>query len=73
MRRSNARGQSAAHKRMLLAAMAYTLKKWFVKKDWPKAVTQVLVLHPEILFMSFKLGISQWVVQQPRTFYNTVN
>jgi hypothetical protein len=57
MRRSNARGQSAAHKRMLMAATAYNLKKWLVKKDWPKAVTQVLVLHSDVLFVSFTLGL----------------
>lgn len=57
LRRCNARGQSAAHKRMLLAATAYNLKKWVVKKDWPKAVTQVLALHPENLFVSFNLGL----------------
>jgi transposase len=61
LRRSNARGQSAAHKRMLMAATAYNLKKWLVKKGWPKAVTQVLALHPDNIFVSFILGIWKWV------------
>ena len=52
MRRSNARGQGAAHKRMLMAATAYNLKKWLLNKDWPKAVTQALALDPQRLFLS---------------------
>ncbi|QMW04878.1 hypothetical protein [Spirosoma foliorum] len=57
MRRCNARGQSEANKRMLMVAMAYNLKKWLVKKDCPKAVTQVLALKPENLFVYFNLGL----------------
>jgi hypothetical protein len=52
MRRSPSKGKDSAHKRMVMAATAYNLKKWLLAKRWPKVVTQVLTLHPESSFFA---------------------
>lgn len=51
MRRSLGKGKDSAHKRMVMTATAYNLKKWLLAKRWPRVVTQGLALHPEVLFL----------------------
>lgn len=53
MRRTPGKGKTGAHKRMVMAATAYNLKKWLLAKRWPKVVTQVLALHPDVSFFAF--------------------
>ena len=73
MRRSPGKGKDSAHKRMVMAATAYNLKKLLAKR-WPKVVTQVLALHPGGSFLPLWDGLLQEyshpkrVVQQSLTF-----
>ena len=53
MYRTPGKGKTGAHKRMVMAATAYNLKKWLLAQRWPKVVTQVLALHPEGSFSAF--------------------
>lgn len=53
MHRTSSKGKAGAHKRMVMAATAYNLKKWLLAKRRPKVVTQVLALHPEDSFFAF--------------------
>lgn len=53
MHRTPGKGKTGAHKRMVMAATAYNLKKWLLAKRWPKVVTQVLALHPGDSFFAF--------------------
>ena len=74
MRRSPSIGKDSAHKRMVMAATAYNLKKWLLAKRWPKVVTQVLALHPQGSFFAFirrltsSLSHTKRVVQQSQAF-----
>ncbi|WP_338877286.1 IS1182 family transposase (plasmid) [Spirosoma sp. SC4-14] len=52
MHRTSSKGKTGAHKRMVMAATAYNLKKWLLAKRGPKVVTQVLALHPEDSFLT---------------------
>ena len=53
MHRSPSKGKESAHKRMVMAATAYNLKKWLLAQRWPKVITQVLALHPNDSFFAF--------------------
>ncbi len=61
MKRVNAKGKQAAHKFMLMAAMAYNLQKLITCFNHPKAKAQMLTLQHEFIlyFVLF------YVVQQP--------
>jgi len=61
MKRSNAKGKQAAHKMMLMAAMAYNLQKLITCFNHPKAKAQILTLQHEFIlyFVLF------YVVQHP--------
>lgn len=53
MHRTSGKSKTGAHKRMVMAATAYNLKKWLLAKRWLEVVTQVLVLHPGGSFFAF--------------------
>ena len=62
MRRTASKGKESAHKRMVMAATAYNLKKWLLAKGWPKVVTQVLALQPEDSFFAFIGGLTSGIL-----------
>ncbi len=64
MWRANARGKQAAHKMMLMAAIAYNLQKLLGGLTHPRAKSQIMVLQQDnIVYFLFFL-----VVPQPRRF-----
>jgi transposase len=76
MHRTPCKGQAGAHKRMVMAATAYNLKKWLMAGRWPKVVAQVLGLQPEdslccLYWMAFLTSPLDYkrVVQQSQGFF----
>ena len=67
MRRTPGKGKTGAHKRMVMAATAYNLKKWLLAKRWPKVVTQVLALHSGDSFFAFVGRVTSRVLSFQRS------
>ena len=67
MRRTPGKGKTGAHKRMVMAATAYNLKKWLLAKRWPKVVTQVLALHPGDSFFAFVGRVTSRVLSSQKS------